>query len=219
MKQVKQNQSVSKSDVLNLGTKVRSQKTGRVYEVTNVRHFCGGTSVGLTAVVGGARRRANVDYTDRTLKGYDAYGGVVDTLEPWSAKERGYQHQPASAAQVGQYKIIGCWMSRITRVKHNSKTTVIFTANELAGVKYPSQCDVPVADLRSQKTGRVYLDSQGNPLKPGDTVDYRFAGTVIRTTVKHLRRDGHVHIAQGFGGANVYATPNALTKVFNVEVL
>jgi hypothetical protein len=63
-----------------------------------------------------------------------------------------------------------------------------------------------------------FLDSQGQPLKPGDLVYYKFAGVVIRTTVKHLRRDGQVHIAQGYGGANVYAASEHLTKIVEKQL-
>lgn len=48
--------------------------------------------------------------------------------------------------------------------------------------------------------------------KPGDKVIYHHGGMKIETVVKALRKDGSVHIARGYGGSNVYASPDSLTK-------
>lgn len=49
--------------------------------------------------------------------------------------------------------------------------------------------------------------------KPGDKVVYHHGGMQIKTVVKHIRRDGSIHIAQGYGGSNVYASADSLTAV------
>lgn len=52
--------------------------------------------------------------------------------------------------------------------------------------------------------------------KKGDEVIYHHGGMKIPTVIKALRRDGNIHIARGYGGANVYCSPEALTKATDV---